>query len=139
MTFHEKNQNFYYIVDFKNSTCNAYWDEKRLNKRDRKSSIVSKYFVFAEDEAVSLVICIALDIIEYIVAILMLPIVGDVFDMFGIVACLLMFRWVGIISFFELIPGADIAPIFIITWLMWYSIKKKSEREKQASLQKKWV
>lgn len=110
-----------------------------MKKRYRKSNQFSRYFVFAEDEALSLVMCIALDIIEYIVAILVLPLVGDVFDAIGIVACLLMFRWIGIISFLELIPGADIAPIFIITWLMWYSLKKKSEKEKQVSIQKKWV
>jgi len=62
------------------------------------------------------------------IAILLLPIVGDLFDLIGIVACLAMFRWVGIISLFELVPGADILPIFIITWLIWYFLRKARKK-----------
>lgn len=76
-----------------------------------------------------------LDISEYMVAVLMMPVMGDLLDIGGIVACLLMFHWIGIISLFELVPGADVFPIFIITWLVWYFIRKQKEniraREKQ--------
>jgi len=58
------------------------------------------------------------------VTILLLPVVGDLLDIVGIIVCLAMFRWVGIISLFELVPGADIFPIFIITWLIWYFLRK---------------
>ncbi len=80
-----------------------------------------------------------LDISEYVVAILLIPVVGDMLDVVGIIACFVMFRWVGLISFFELVPGADIFPIFIITWLIWYFLKKRSEKEKEERLQKKWI
>jgi len=92
---------------------------------NKKFKILPSYFVFTEYELLFLIVCIALDISEYIVTILLLPSIGDILDIVGIIACLAMFRWVGIISLFELIPGADIFPTFIITWLIWYSIKKR--------------
>ncbi len=63
--------------------------------------------------------------------------IGDLLDIIGIIACLVMFRWVGIISLFELVPGADILPIFIITWLTSYFLKKRGKKEKQERLRKK--
>ena len=90
-----------------------------------KSRSFPKYFVFTIDELLFLILCIILDVSEYMVAILLLPLLGDFLDIVGIVACLAMFRWVGIVSLFELVPGADILPIFIITWLIWYFLKKR--------------
>jgi len=75
-----------------------------------------------------LIICIVLDVSEYMFAILLLPVVGDLLDIVGIIVCLAMFRWVGIISLFELVPGADIFPIFIITWLIWYFLRKARKK-----------
>jgi hypothetical protein len=98
-----------------------------------------KYFVFSEVELFSLVLCIVLDISEYVAAVLLLPVVGDMLDVVGIIACLVMFRWIGIVSLFELVPGADILPIFIITWLVWYLLKKQKKKEEQERLQKKWM
>jgi len=66
-----------------------------------------------------------LDISEYMFAILLLPIAGDFLDIIGIVASFAMFRLIGIISLFELVPGVDILPTFIITWLIWYLVKKR--------------
>jgi hypothetical protein len=82
-------------------------------------------FVFTKIEFVSLVFCIMLDVIEYAAAILMMPVVGDVFDVVGILFCFAIFRGVGLVSLVELVPGADVIPIFIITWLMWYFLKKQ--------------
>ena len=93
-------------------------------QQDRSRSF-PKYFVFTIDELLFLILCIILDFSEYMVAILILPLLGDFLDIVGIVACLAMFRWVGIVSLFELVPGADILPIFIITWLIWYFLKKR--------------
>ncbi len=95
-----------------------------MEERDKEFKSFSRYFVFAEDELLFLIICIVLDVIEYMVTILLLPVVGDLLDIVGIIVCLAMFRWVGIISLFELVPGADIFPIFIITWLIWYFLRK---------------
>ena len=93
-------------------------------QQDRSRSF-PKYFIFTIEELLFLILCIILDVSEYMVAILLLPLLGDFLDIVGIVACLAMFRWVGIVSLFELVPGADILPIFIITWLIWYFLKKR--------------
>jgi len=60
-------------------------------------------------------------------AILLLPVFGDFLDIVGIVACFVMFRWIGILSLLELVPGADVLPIFIITWLIWYLVKRQKK------------
>jgi hypothetical protein len=94
-------------------------------KKTTKNRVVPQYFVFTDIELFSLVICIILDVIEYAAGVLMMPLIGDVFDVFGILVCVLMFRWIGLVSLMELLPGADILPIFIITWLIWYFLKKQ--------------
>ena len=83
-----------------------------------------EYFVFSGVELFSLIFCLLLDISEYMAAILIMPVIGDMLDIIGIVVCLLTFRWIGIVSLLELIPGVDVLPIFIITWLAWYLLKK---------------
>ena len=98
-----------------------------------------RYFLLTEGELLSLIVCILFDISEYVIKILVMPVVGDLFDILGTIACLLMFRLVGIISLLEFVPGADIFPIFIITWLVWYYLKKRREREERERLQKKWI
>jgi hypothetical protein len=110
--------------------------ESGLGKRSKEFKLFPEYFVFSEVELFSLILCLVLDISEYVAAVLLLPVVGDVFDVVGIIACLVMFRWIGIVSLFELVPGADILPIFIITWLAWYFLKKQ-KREEQKRLQKR--
>ncbi len=112
---------------------------KRLEQRNEGVKILPRYFVFAEDELLFLMVCVVLDISEYVVTILLLQGVGDFLDIVGIIACLVMFRWVGIVSLLELIPGADIFPIFIITWLIWYFFRKQSEKEKGERVKKKGV
>ncbi len=82
-------------------------------------------FVLNKIEFFSLVLCVILDAIEYAAAVLMMPVIGDVFDVVGILFCLAIFRWIGLISLVELVPGADVLPIFITTWLMWYFLKKR--------------
>ena len=94
-------------------------------RRTTRGARVSQYFVFTEIELFSLVFCVILDVIEYAAVVLTMPVVGDVFDLAGILVCLVIFRWIGLVSLVELVPGADILPIFIITWLMWYFRKKQ--------------
>ena len=93
--------------------------------RKTRSTHVPQYFVFTEIEFVSLVFCIILDVIEYAAAILIMPLTGDLFDVVGILFCIVVFRWIGLLSFLELLPGADVFPVFIITWLVWYFLKKQ--------------
>lgn len=97
-------------------------DQPKETMRTRR---VPQYIVFTEIELFSLVICIILDVIEYAAAVLTMPLIGDVFDVIGIMFCVLIFRWIGLVSLVELLPGADFLPIFIITWLMWYLLKKQ--------------
>lgn len=69
-----------------------------------------------------------LDISEYVAAVLLLPVVGDMLDVVGIIACLAMFRWTGIVSLFELVPSANILLILIIIWLVWYFLIKQKKK-----------
>ena len=95
------------------------------SKNSTVSGPVTQYFVFTEIEIMSLAICVFFDVIEYMAVILTLPLIGDLFDIIGIVFCLLIFRSIGFFSFVELLPGADVFPIFIITWLVWYFLRKQ--------------
>lgn len=90
-----------------------------------KGTSIPRYFVFTEIELFSLVFCVILDVIEYAAVILTMPVVGDVFDVIGILMCLGIFHWIGLVSLVELVPGADVLPIFIITWVLWYFLKKQ--------------
>ena len=89
-----------------------------------RSVRVSRYFVFTDIELFSLIFCVAMDIIEYVAAVLMMPVVGDLFDVVGILICVIVFRWVGLVTLVELAPYADVFPTFIVTWLLWYLLKK---------------
>jgi hypothetical protein len=94
-------------------------------KKAMKTGRVPNYIVFTEIELFSLVVCIVLDVIEYTAAVLTMPLIGDIFDVIGILFCFFMFRWIGLVSLIELLPGADVLPIYIITWLMWYFLMKQ--------------
>jgi len=96
-----------------------------LEKERKKFKSIPKYFVFSEYELLFLIVCIVLDVSEYVVTILLQPWLGDFLDIIGIVACLLMFRLEGIVSVLELVPGFDVLPIFIITWVIWYFLKRQ--------------
>ncbi len=109
-----------------------------MEERNREFKPLPKYFVLSEVELFSLILCIVLDVSEYVAAVLLLPLVGDMLDVVGIIACLAMFRWIGFVSLLELVPGADILPIFIITWLVWYFLKKQ-KKEKQERLHKRRI
>jgi len=65
--------------------------------------------------------------VEYAAAILLFPVVGDIFDIVGTMACVLMFGWIGFLSVIEFVPYLDILPTCTITFLVWYYLKKKEE------------
>ncbi|MCW4030736.1 MAG: hypothetical protein NWE80_00040 [Candidatus Bathyarchaeota archaeon] len=94
-------------------------------RKTTRGTVTPQYFVFTEIEFVSLVFCIILDIIEYVAAILTMPVIGDLLDVVGILFCFVIFRWIGLVSLVELVPGADVFPVFIITWLVWYFLRKQ--------------
>lgn len=83
------------------------------------------------DEVVTLIICVGLDLIEYVFPLLMIPVAGDLIDIIGLSFCIYFFNWIGLISLLELIPGLDSLPIFTATWLTWYILKRRQARMKQ--------
>ena len=70
-------------------------------------------------EFTKLIVCLSLDIVEYSIVLLLLPIIGDLYDFIGLAVCFYMFRWIGLLAILELIPGFDILPINVFTWLIW--------------------
>ena len=110
---------------------NSAFPEKNLSSgqlgKAERSIRVPRYFIFTEIELLSLIFCVALDIVEYIAAVLMLPLAGDLFDVVGILGSVVLFRWVGLVTLVELAPYADAFPTFIVTWLLWYFLKKNKK------------
>ena len=80
-------------------------------------------------EFVRFIICLSLDVIEFIIPFLLTPFVGDLFDIIGLTACVFMFRWVGLFALLELVPGLDPIPINLITWLIWVFNKRWKDLE----------
>ncbi len=83
--------------------------------------------ILSYSEFVGLVMCLSIDIVEYVIPVLMLPLIGDLFDLVGIASCLVIFRAVGLISLLELVPGLDILPMNTITWFVWLFLKRQRE------------
>ncbi|MEE8354703.1 MAG: hypothetical protein V3S09_02660 [Candidatus Bathyarchaeia archaeon] len=90
------------------------------------------------DEVLSLVICVSLDLVEYLFPPLMMPVVGDAVDLVGISLSVFFFKWIGAITFLELIPGFDVLPIFTFAWLIWYLVKRRREGRKQEQQLNNW-
>ena len=78
-------------------------------------------------ELIRLIICLSIDGVEYIIPILLTPFVGDIYDGVGLVTSLYMFGLIGLFSALELIPGLDILPINIITWLIWMVSRRRED------------
>jgi len=95
--------------------------------RERKEFGLSRYITLTEEELIGLVVCVALDVVEYILSILLLPLVGDIIDLGGITFSLYYFKWIGLLTLLEFVPGGDLLPLYIITWLVWYSLRKVEE------------
>ena len=57
-----------------------------VGERKTEFKLLPEYFVFSEVELFSLILCIVLDISEYVAVVLLLPVFGDVLDVVGIIA-----------------------------------------------------
>ena len=90
------------------------------------------HITLTEEELIGLILCISLDITEYILRVLLLPVAGDLIDIAGVTLCIYLFRWAGAIALLEFVPGLDILPIYLITWLTWYYLKKEREMRERA-------
>jgi len=78
-------------------------------------------------EFVRLIVCLTIDGIEYIIPILLTPLVGDIYDVAALITSIFMFGWIGLFSALDLIPGLDILPINTITWLIWVISRRRDD------------
>ena len=90
------------------------------------------FVTLTQDELIKLAVCLFLDIVEYILPLLMVPLVGDFIDIGGLVLSFYMFGWVGGIVLLELLPGGDLLPMYLIAWVAWYALKRTGQRPKDA-------
>ena len=86
----------------------------------------------------TLVVCLALDLLDYLVPFMAVPLYGDILDFAGIAFCILFFNWMGSITILELIPGLDILPLYSITWITWYINTSRSRRKKLEQELEQW-
>ena len=90
------------------------------------------------DEVLTLVVCVSLDLMEYLFPLLMMPVAGDTVDLVGITFSVFFFKWIGAITFLELIPGLDVHPSFTVAWLIWYLVKRRREGQRQEQELDSW-
>ncbi|MCK5402789.1 hypothetical protein KAI60_01630 [Candidatus Bathyarchaeota archaeon] len=82
---------------------------------------------FSYRELINLIICIFLDSLDYIIPILRLPLIGDLFDLLGLAIAFVLFGWIGLISLFEFVPGLDLLPMSTVNWIIWIYSKRSKE------------
>lgn len=109
-----------------------------MSERAREKLKLPKYTVLTLDEAIRLIICVAFDVAEYAFPILLTPIIGDILDIAGIGLGIALFGWLGLISIVEFLPLVDYFPVFILTWTVWYYMKRQEEKERVERLKEKW-
>ena len=109
-----------------------------MSRETRREFKPLKYIALTLDEAARLIACVSLDIGEYAAPVLLTPIVGDILDIAGVGAGVIMFGWIGLLSSLEFLPMADFFPIFIFTWIVWYYLKKEKEKSELERLKEKW-
>ncbi len=94
--------------------------------------------IFTWEDLSTLAVCLALDLLDYLVPFLSAPIYGDILDFAGVAFCILFFNWVGGIAILELIPGLDILPVYSISWLTWYINTSRVRRKKMEQELDQW-
>jgi len=109
-----------------------------MSERTREKFELPKYTILTLDEAIRLIICVVFDVAEYAFPILLTPIIGDILDIAGIGLGIALFGWLGLISIVEFLPLVDYFPVFILTWIVWYYMKRQEEKERVERLKKKW-
>ena len=78
-------------------------------------------------EFIKLIVCVSLDVVEYVIPFLLQPLIGDLLDIVGLITCIYMFRWLGLFAVLELVPGLDMLPINIFNWIIWFVINHKED------------
>ena len=88
--------------------------------------------------ATTLIVCLLLDAMDYLVPLLTTPFLGDLIDFTGVAFAILSFGWVGAKSLLEVIPGVDLIPVFTITWIAWYLYYARVERKLLQNELERW-
>ena len=109
-----------------------------MGKGTREALKPPKYIALTIDEVTRLIICVMFDVAEYAFPILLAPIVGDILDILGLGVGIIMFGWIGLLSILEFLPMADIFPVFIVMWIVWYFLKRQEEKTELERLKEKW-
>lgn len=91
------------------------------------------------EELMTLLVCLCLDLLEFVAPILLTPILGDMLDLAGFLFCAVYFNVVGAISLLELVPGLDVVPIFSLTWLTWYLLRRRRMRKRVEEQLGEWL
>ena len=82
---------------------------------------------FSYRELINLIISIFLDVIDYVIPILRMPLIGDLIDIIGLMIAVLLFGWLGLISSLEFVPTFDILPMSTVNWVVWIYLKRSKE------------
>jgi hypothetical protein len=90
------------------------------------------------EELLTLTLCLALDVLEFLIPVFLTPIYGDIMDFAGFLFCLLFFGYIGFLSLLELIPSLDILPFFTVTWLIWYIQRRRIMKNRMLTELDKW-
>ena len=91
------------------------------------------------EEFMTLLVCLCLDLLEFVAPILLTPVLGDILDLAGFLFCAVYFNVVGAISLLELVPGLDVVPIFSLTWLTWYLLRRRRLRKRVEEQLGEWL
>ena len=90
------------------------------------------------NELSTLAVCLALDLMDYLVPFMMTPIYGDILDLAGMAFAYMYFNSIGAIMVLELIPGFDILPLSTITWITWYITTSKANKKRNREQLERW-
>ena len=79
-----------------------------------------------------------LDLADYVIPILLSPIIGDIADIIGLAAGLTMFGWMGFFAVLEFVPFADFIPIFSLIWVFWIYWRREKQKRDLRKFAEKW-
>jgi len=91
------------------------------------------------EELTTLAVCLALDLLELAAPTLLSPLLGDLLDFTGLIFAAIYFNWFAAISLLELLPGLDPVPLFTLTWIAWYTHRRRRLKKKLETELTKWL
>lgn len=91
------------------------------------------------EEIATLLVCLTLDLIEFISPLFLTPLLGDVLDFMGFLFCVLCYNYLGALTLLELVPGLDIVPFFTVTWVIWYFLRRRRLKKKLDQELERWL